>query len=388
MNHVDDRRPNPEELLDRLGLRSSTSPNRGELKVILGAAPGVGKTFHMLADGHRLVAEGRDVVVGLVETHGRHETEAQIGDLEVLPRRTIEYRGLRFGELDVDGVILRAPDIVLIDELAHSNVPGSRNAKRWMDIETIRDAGIDVVTTLNIQHLESIKPMVESITGVTVRETVPDWVVADATDVQLVDIPVETLRDRLRMGKIYPSDRAGEALRSFFREGNLTALRELALRQTAATVDDRLEDYMRDHAIDAVWAASERVLVVVRPDVSNDDAIRRAWRLAAGYRAELLALAIVDPGDTFGRERLRPALQLAEDLGATTQILESRDPVPVIAQAARDVNASTIVMPYAPRTHWWDRSRLDLVDRLFRAVEGAAIHLVDTREAGRRNREQ
>jgi two-component system sensor histidine kinase KdpD len=379
MNYPDDARPDPEDLLDRYDLRSEPEENaRGKLRIILGAAPGVGKTWQMLLEGRRLRADGADVVIGYVETHGRQETAAQIGDLEIVPRAAIDYRGKQLEELDLGAVIARRPDIVLIDELAHTNVPGSRNQKRWMDVEEIRDAGIDVITTLNIQHLESLNTTVGHITGVAVRETVPDRIVAEATEVQLVDLSVPALIERLKDGKVYEPERARQALEGFFREGNLTALRELALRHTAATVDDQLEDYMRDNEIDAVWGAAERILVLLDPGIPSDHAVRSAWRLAAGYRAELLALAIVEPGDRAARERLAPAIRLAEDLGATVEIVESRDRLAVIAQITRDQNASTLVIPYRAGRGWRSRLEPSTLDLLFDLLDGVDLHFVES----------
>jgi two-component system sensor histidine kinase KdpD len=379
MNYPDDARPDPEDLLDRYDLRSEPEENaRGKLRIILGAAPGVGKTWQMLLEGRRLRADGADVVIGYVETHGRQETAAQIGDLEIVPRAAIDYRGKQLEELDLGAVIARRPDIVLIDELAHTNVPGSRNQKRWMDVEEIRDAGIDVITTLNIQHLESLNTTVGHITGVAVRETVPDRIVAEATEVQLVDLSVPALIERLKDGKVYEPERARQALEGFFREGNLTALRELALRHTAATVDDQLEDYMRDNEIDAVWGAAERILVLLDPGIPSDHAVRSAWRLAAGYRAELLALAIVEPGDRAARERLAPTIRLAEDLGATVEIVESRDRLAVIAQITRDQNASTLVIPYRAGRGWRSRLEPSTLDLLFDLLDGVDLHFVES----------
>jgi two-component system sensor histidine kinase KdpD len=237
-------RPDPDDLLRRYGFAVRTQEGgRGRLRVYLGAAPGVGKTYTMLQEGRRLKAGGHDVVVGLIETHGRAETAAQIGDLEVIPRQQIDYRGVAIEEMDTETILRRKPEIVLVDELAHTNAPGSARQKRWEDVEVLRNAGIDVIATLNIQHLESLNDVVASITGVEVRETIPDQILDGATEVQLVDLPIEGLLERLEQGKIYPPERARQALQNFFRAGNLTALRELALRSTAAGVDERLESY-------------------------------------------------------------------------------------------------------------------------------------------------
>ena len=375
---IDDTRPDPEKLLDRYDLRAEPEvPGRGKLRVVLGAAPGVGKTWEMLNEGRRLRADGADVVAGYVETHGRAETAAQLGDLEIVPRRSIDYQGKLLDEMDVDAIIARRPDIVLIDELAHTNVPGTRNEKRWMDVEAIRDADIDVITTLNIQHIESLNSTVGTITGVAVRETVPDWVLAEATEVQLVDLSVPALIERLKEGKVYEPQRAEQALRGFFREGNLTALRELALRQTAATVDDQLDSYMRGHEIDAVWGAADRIMVVLDPELASERAVRSAWRLAAGYRAELIAVAVLAPGDSAAQNRLAHAMQLAEDLGASVHVIESRDRIGAIAQAARDANASTLVLSHRPERGLRSRLEGGFVDRLFEALDGVDLHLVE-----------
>ena len=380
MKSQDDERPNPEELLDRYDLRSGPETNgRGALRIILGAAPGVGKTWQMLNEGRRLKADGADVVIGYVETHGRKETQAQIDDLEIVPRTQVEYRGKQLEELDLDAVFARRPDIVLIDELAHTNVPGSRNEKRWMDVEAIRDAGIDVISTLNIQHVESLNTTVGHITGVAVRETVPDRIVAEATEVQLVDLSVPALIERLKEGKVYEPARANQALQGFFREGNLTALRELALRQTAATVDEQLEGYMRGHEIDAVWGAAERIMVLLEPDTNSEQSIRSAWRLASGYRADLIALAVISPGDTSARARLAPAMRLAEDLGAVVRLIEHNDRVAAIANAAREENASTLVFTFKPERGWRSKLESGFVERLFEALDGVDLHLVEAR---------
>ena len=236
---------------------------RGKLRVYLGAAPGVGKTFAMLNEGRRRHDRGTDVVVGFVETHGRRLTAAQVGALELIPHKHLEYRGTEFEEMDIDAVLARKPQLALVDELAHTNVPGSRNAKRWQDVEELLDAGIDVVSTVNIQHLESLNDVVERITGVVQRETVPDEVVRRAEQVELVDMTPEALRRRMAHGNIYPAERVDAALGNYFRPGNLAALRELALLWVADRVDETLQQYMVDHGITAAWETRERVVVAV-----------------------------------------------------------------------------------------------------------------------------
>ncbi|MEV4186967.1 histidine kinase, partial [Streptosporangium canum] len=247
---------------------------RGRLRVYLGAAPGVGKTFAMLGEGHRRLARGRDVVVGLVETHGRPRTAELIDGMEVIPRRSMVHRETAFTELDVDAVIARAPRIALIDELAHTNVPGSRNAKRWQDVEEILDAGIDVVSTVNIQHLESLNDVVRQITGVPQRETVPDEVVRRADQVELVDMSPEALRRRLAHGNVYAPEKVDAALSNYFRVGNLTALRELALLWVAGKVDEQLDRYRAEHGIEGTWEARERVVVALTGGPEGDTLIR------------------------------------------------------------------------------------------------------------------
>src|SRR6266566_3983361 len=297
-------RPDPEELLKRYSLRDSdlgtppattpaageqTSPQtggyphkRGRLRVYLASAAGAGKTYAMLNEGHRRESRGTDVVVGYVETHGRSQTQAQIGDLEVIPRKQVTYHGVTLEEMDTEAIIARHPKVALIDELAHTNVPGSKHAKRYQDVEEILDAGIDVITTLNIQHLESLNDLVASITGVRVRETLPDWILDQADEVELIDISPHALRQRMKLGNIYPPERVDAALNNFFREGNLTALRELALRRTAEKTETQLQEYMTEHKIDKLWSASERVLVGFDARPHSRQIIRDAWRLAHG----------------------------------------------------------------------------------------------------------
>src|SRR3989441_731249 len=265
---------------------------RGKLRIYLGAAPGVGKTFAMLNEGRRRTARGTDIVVGYVETHGRPSTIAQIGDLEIVPRHTIAYRGTSFEEMDVDAVLARAPAVALVDELAHTNVPGSRNEKRWQDVEELLDAGIDVISTVNIQHLESMNDVVEQITGVQQRETLPDEVVRRADQVELVDSTPEALRRRMAHGNIYQPEKVDAALANYFRPGNLAAMRELALLWVADKVDDSLHEYMDDHGIRGPWETRERVVVAITGAPGGDALIRRAARMAMRTHAELLGVHV------------------------------------------------------------------------------------------------
>src|SRR5260370_41436430 len=275
-----ERRPDPDELLARVK-EAETRQARGKLKIFFGAAAGVGKTYAMLEAAREQRAQGVDVVVGWVETHGRVETEALLGGLEILPRRAVEYRGTALKELDLDAALARRPALMLVDELAHSNAPGSRHAKRWQDVLELLDAGITVYSAMNVQHVESLNDVVAKITGVVVRETVPDSVFEQADDVELVDLPAEDLRQRLREGKVYVPEQAAEAARHFFREGNLIALRELALRRTADRVDAQMQRYRRDHAIQTTRPDTERILVCVGPSPFSPHLVRAGRRLAA-----------------------------------------------------------------------------------------------------------
>ena len=267
--------------------------SRGVLRVYLGAAPGVGKTFAMLDEGRRRSERGTaDVVVGLVETHNRPKTIAQIDGLEVIPRKVVEYRGQSFEEMDVDAILARRPEVALIDELAHTNVPGSRNPKRWQDVEEVLEAGINVISTVNIQHLESLNDVVQRITGITQRETVPDEVVRAADQIELVDMSPEALRRRMAHGNIYTADRIDTALANYFRIGNLAALRELALLWVADRVDENLQEYRERHGIAESWETKERVLVALTGAPGGDDLVRRAARIAMRTRAQLIGVHV------------------------------------------------------------------------------------------------
>ncbi|ETK35125.1 DUF4118 domain-containing protein [Microbispora sp. ATCC PTA-5024] len=320
---------------------------RGRLRVYLGAAPGVGKTYAMLCEARRGRARGRDVVVGLVETHDRPRTEELLEGLEVLPRRTIAYRAGTFTELDVDAVIARRPKIVLIDELAHTNVPGSRNAKRWEDVEEILEAGIDVISTVNIQHLESVNDVVREITGVPQRETVPDEVVRRADQVELVDMSPEALRRRMAHGNIYVPEKVDAALANYFREGNLTALRELALMWVAGKVDEQLDRYRAEHGILSTWETRERVVVALSGGPEGDTVIRRAARIAARTTgADLLAVHVTRSDGLAGTDPVHLARQrtLVEDLGGSYhQVVGDYVPKALLG-FARSVNATQLVL--------------------------------------------
>jgi two-component system sensor histidine kinase KdpD len=326
---------------------------RGQLRIYLGAAPGVGKTYAMLEEAHRRAGRGTDVVVALVETHGRKHTAAMLGDLEVMPRHDVSYRGAAFTEMDLDAVLARKSDVAVVDELAHTNVPGSRNAKRWQDVQELLDAGIEVLSTVNVQHLESLNDVVARITGVEQRETVPDAVVRAAEQVELVDMTPEALRRRMAHGNIYQPEKIDAALSNYFRAGNLTALRELALLWLADKVDDQLDQYRTDNRIDATWETRERVVVALTGGPEGDTLIRRAARIAARTKgADLLAvhitrndgLASADPA-SLARQRV-----LVESLGGTYHQVAGTDIPRSLLDFARAVNATQIVLGASSRS--------------------------------------
>ncbi|WP_426512891.1 ATP-binding protein [Dactylosporangium sp. McL0621] len=320
---------------------------RGHLRVYLGAAPGVGKTYKMLEEGRRRRERGTDVVVGFVETHGRPFTEAMLDGLEVVPRMTMPYRGSDFTELDLDAVLARRPDVVLVDELAHTNVPGSGNAKRWQDVDALLDAGIDVLTTVNVQHLESLNDVVEAITGVPQRETVPDAVVRRAEQIELVDMTPEALRRRMAHGNIYKPEKIDAALGNYFRVGNLTALRELALLWLADKVDEQLDRYRTDHGIDTTWETRERVVVALTGGPEGDTLIRRAARIAARTKgADLLAVHVVRGDGLAGADPASLTRQhlLVESLGGTYHQVLGGDVPRALLDFARGVNATQLVL--------------------------------------------
>jgi two-component system sensor histidine kinase KdpD len=370
--------------------REVGSPTRGRLKVFFGMSPGVGKTYAMLAAAQRLAAQGVDVVVGVVETHGRAETEQMLLGLDILPRLRIEYQasggaGTALHEFDVDGAIRRRPDILLVDELAHSNAPGapSGRAKRWEDIEACLAAGVNVYTTLNVQHLESLNDVVAQITGVRVSETVPDRVFDEADEIELVDLPPDALHDRLKAGKVYLGENAARAVDpsdGFFRKGNLLALRELALRRTAAWVDSDMRRYKQDRGIRAVWPAGERIVVAVSPSPMSAKLIRAAKRMAAGLHAELIAVYVETPRTANlsprDRERLDANLRLAESLGATTQTIAGDNAARELIAFARARNVGRIVVGKTERARWKEALMGSFIDNLIRESGEIDIYVV------------
>jgi len=342
-----DGRPDPDALLRKVQAEER-SKKRGRLTVFLGAAPGVGKTFAMLQEaGWMRDVEGRDVVAGVVETHGRFETATMLSGFERLPLRQVNYRGTTLEEFDLDGALARKPSLLLVDELAHTNAEGSRHPKRWQDVEELLDAGIEVMTTLNVQHIESLNDVVAQITGVVVRETVPDSVLDAADEVKLIDLPPDELLERLREGKVYRPAQAERAIESFFRKGNLLALRELSLRTTAERVDADMEAWRRAHGIEKTWAATDRLLVCVSPSPFSRSLLRVGRRMATGLRASWYAAHVETPAalrlPAEARARISENLRLAEQLGAEAVTLTGERAAEEILRFAREKNVSKIV---------------------------------------------
>lgn len=353
---------------------------RGKLRIYLGAAPGVGKTFAMLNEGWRGHERGKDVVVGLCETHGRPSTAAQVRDLEVVPRKRLEYRGATFEEMDVDAILARKPELALVDELAHTNIPGSRNTKRWQDVEELLDAGIDVVSTLNIQHLESVNDVVERITGVKQQETLPDAVVRQAEQIELVDMTPEALRRRMAHGNIYPAERVDASLANYFRPGNLAALREIALLWVADRVEENLQHYLEDHGIEGNWETRERVVVALTGAPGGDVLIRRAARMAHRAQGDLLGVHVrpTDGLATRTSDLLATHRRLLEDLGGTYREIAASDVGEALAGVAKAERATQLVLGASRRSrlaHLW---RGSVITRALRAVDGIDVHVIST----------
>ena len=346
-------RPSPDHLLARAERENATL--RGKLKIFFGYAAGVGKTYAMLEAAHREKVEGIDVVVGYVEPHGRPETEAMTVGLEVLPAKTIPYRGVSLREFDLDAALARRPKLVLVDELAHSNADGLRHTKRWQDVEELLDAGIDVYSTLNVQHVESLNDVIAQITGVVVRETLPDAVLERADDIELVDLTPEELIERLKEGKVYLPRQAERALQHFFQKANLTALREISLRQVAQRLNKEVEAARHEKAARVPWATNERLLVCVGPSPTSAKLIRTAKRMATAFGAEWLAVAVDRGGASSSptqRQRVSQHLHLAERLGAETLILSGPDVAQSLLDFAVSRNVTKIVVGKSFQPRW------------------------------------
>jgi two-component system sensor histidine kinase KdpD len=356
---------------------------RGRLKVYIGSSAGTGKTYRMLQEAHDLRRRGIDVVVGVVETHGRAETAAQIGDLEIIPRRQIDYRGTTLEDMDLERIIERRPAVVLVDELAHTNVPGLKNGKRWQDVRELVDEGISVITTVNVQHLESLNDVIQQNLGVTVRETVPDWLVASADQVINLDISAEDLQQRLREGKIYSADKVSAALANFFTEENLTTLRELALREVASTVDRAREGIVRREEGRGPVKTVDRILVAMSSDpVMTAALIRRASRAAGRLNSDWYCVYVQaraeqpDRIDSAVQRKLVDNIQLAQSLGAEVTTLEGEDAAREIIRFAREKGISLIVVGQSQKT-WWHRMRHGSVtERIAKNADGLDVLIV------------
>ncbi|GAC1641871.1 MAG: DUF4118 domain-containing protein [Herpetosiphon sp.] len=374
-----DQRPDPDALLHRLGL-DDAARKRGKLKIFFGLAAGVGKTYAMLDEARTLLAEGVDVVAGVVVTHGRAETEALLHGMEMLPTRTVLYRATELPEFDLDGALQRRPTVLLVDELAHTNVPGLRHPKRWQDVQELLDAGIDVYATVNVQHVESLNDVVAQITGIRIRETIPDAIMERADEVKLIDLPPATLLERLQEGKVYLPQQAEHAVRNFFRPGNLHALRELALRYTAERVDAQVRKYRQVHAIDRTWPVSERILVCVTSNPLSARLVRAGRRMAAGLRAEWTAVYVETPAhqrrSSAEREQVTDTLRLAEQLGAMTVVLQGQRASDEITRYARENNVTKIVAGKPIQSPWTERIFGSVVNDLVRSSGDVDVYVI------------
>jgi two-component system sensor histidine kinase KdpD len=370
---------------DRDAVAAHVPRTRGKHKVFLGYAAGVGKTYTMLSEAQRRSSRGEDLVIGFVEPHKRPETIALAEGLERVPAKKITYRGAVFEELDTDAVIARHPEWVLVDELAHTNVPGTKHEKRWQSVEEILDAGISVISTVNVQHVESLNDTVCQITGVCMRETMPDRVVDEADEVVLVDITPQALINRLNRGVIYEPEKVPQALANFFRKGNLVALRELALRKTAEEVDEELTEFLDEHDVDKTWGVQERVLVAVTPRPMGAKLIRRAFRLARGMNGRFWAVYVRVPGIALSA-REEAALQelflLALDLGGQVEELSGSDPAAEIISFARGHQVTFIVMGQSARSRIDEVVRGSIVNRIMRETRNIDIVVVSDSERG------
>ncbi len=379
--NLDQTRPNPDDLLAQIQ-DEELQRKRGMLKIFLGYVAGVGKTYAMLEAAQQRKNEGLDVAVGYVETHGRIETEKMLSGLELIPRRSIEYHGVNLSEMDVDAVLARRPQLALIDELAHTNIPGSRHPKRYQDVEELLDAGINVYTTLNVQHLESLNDVVAQITSVTMRETVPDRILDEAAEIELIDLPPEELLQRLKEGKVYVPDQAARAIEKFFRKGNLTALRELTMRRAAERVDDQMEAYRQTRAIPGPWPVRERLLVCVSPSPMAEHLVRSARRLADELNAEWIVAYVETPEYSQISQRkhdqVTHALELAEQLGGRSAVLSGSSFVPTITTYAHRHNITRIVIGKPLRSPVVEFFRGSMADRLMRESGNIDLFVINS----------
>ena len=373
----------PKKPEDWLEVASPPQKSRGIFKLFLGYAPGVGKTFSMLSEALRRHGRGEDVVVGVIETHGRKGIEELVTQIEAVPRKKIEYKGTVFEEMDVDSILARRPAVVLVDELAHTNIPGSKHRKRYEDIQEILAAKIDVISTLNIQHIESIAPVVRSITGITVRETVPDWVPLTASETVMVDLTPEALQNRMKRGDVYSPDKVERSLKNFFRRGNLIALRELALRQVAEQVDRSLESYMEAQDIRKNWAVRERIAVCISSNPSGQYLVARAARMARRMDSELYVVHVdreLGPKES-NLSALAANLRFAESLSAQVVRLKGRSVADAVAEFVRSKHITHVIFGRAAIRDWRKYLYLSAVHRFLRESPAVDVHIVTQEEA-------
>jgi two-component system sensor histidine kinase KdpD len=366
----------PEQWLEQ------TAPDKktGIFKLILGYAPGVGKTYNMLSEAIRRHSRGEDVVIGVVETHGRKGIADLMVQLEQVPRRKLEYKGTVFEEMDVDAILARNPQVVIVDELAHTNVEGSKHNKRYEDVLEILSAGIDVLSTMNIQHLESATPTVRSVTGIQVRETVPDWMLDRADEIVMADLTPEALQTRMKRGDIYPVERAEKALTNFFRRGNLMALRELALKQVTHSVDRGLESYLKKKNIDQNWGVSERIAACISCNSASQQLIARGARMAQGIGADNFYVVHVEvEGDMEeeNRRSLAANLRFAENLGAKIIKLQGKDIAKAVAEFAREYKITQIIFGRSAVHGWQQYLYLNAIQRFLRNAPAVDVHIVN-----------
>jgi two-component system sensor histidine kinase KdpD len=378
-SNPEQKRPTPEEILARITREErANNASRGRLKVFLGFAAGVGKTYEMLSEANRRKCERhQDVVIGYVETHKRRGTEEQVKELEVVPRRKIEYRGTEFEEMDVDAIIARHPQSVVVDELAHTNIPGSKNEKRYQDVIEILDAGINVLSAMNVQHLESLNDVVEQITGVRVRETVPDKVLREADEIVTIDITPRALINRLQRGDVYPPEKVPQALQNFFTEGNLSALREIALREVASEVDKSVQNYQEERRAHTPWQTKEHVMVCLEPGKSSARLLRRGWRIADRLQGEIVAVYVPEGKMTIeGQTNLEQDFALADRLGIKVERLEGPKIANTLSEYAHSHQITQIVIGHSERTRWEEFIGGSVINDLIRMVRGIDVVVV------------
>jgi len=368
----------PEQWLEDV----AAEKKQGILKLFLGYAPGVGKTYAMLSEGIRRYSRGEDVVIGVVETHGRKGVADLVAKLEAIPRKRIEYKGTEFGEMDVDAILARKPAVVLVDELAHTNIESSKHAKRYQDVMDLLDAKIDVLSTVNVQHIESLNPLVERITGVHVRETVPDWVIQRAEEIVMSDLTPEALQTRMRRGDIYPADRAERALGNFFRRGNLIALRELALRQVAQVVDRSLEAHWARERLEPNVAVHEKIAVCISSNPVAQYLIARGGRMAHGIDADFFVVYVDSPDDQDpdNRRSLQENIRFAENLGATVVRLPRGNIAERVAEFVREKHITHVVFGRSAQEGWRKYLYLTVIQKFLRHAPPIDVHIV-TQEA-------